>query len=95
VPVEMIGIDHVFIAVRDLHVSEEFYDRVMGVLGFHKGEASIGGEPHIIYFNRRFVYSLRSAREGSPAGQFPRRLVLSAAFFFPGPVGVERTGCEP
>ena len=65
-PVEVIGIDHVFFAVRDLRVSEEFYDRVMGVLGFRKGEASIGGDPHIIYYNRRFVYSLRSAREGSP-----------------------------
>ncbi len=34
--VEVIGIDHVFVAVRDLEISGEFYDRVMGVLGFRK-----------------------------------------------------------
>ena len=36
--VEVIGLDHVFVAVRDLRRSEEFYDRVMSVLGFRKGE---------------------------------------------------------
>jgi glyoxylase I family protein len=65
VSVEVIGIDHVFFAVRNLRVSEEFYDHVMGVLGFRKWEAPIGGDPHIIYYNRRFVYSLRPARSGS------------------------------
>jgi hypothetical protein len=28
VTVEVIGIDHVFVAVRDLEISGEFYDRV-------------------------------------------------------------------
>ncbi len=65
VAVEVIGIVHIFIAVRDLRVSEEFYDRVMGVLGFRKWEAPIGEDPHVIYYNRRFVYSLRPAREGT------------------------------
>lgn len=65
-PVEVIGIDHVFFAVRNLCVSEDFYDRVMSVLGFRKWEAPIGSDPHIIYYNRRFVYALRPAREGSP-----------------------------
>jgi hypothetical protein len=36
VPVEVMGIDHVFIVVRNLRVSEGFYDRVMDVLGFRK-----------------------------------------------------------
>lgn len=65
-PVEVIGVDHVFVAVRDLRVSEEFYDRAMGVLGFRKGEGEIGGDPHLHYYNRRLVYSLRPAREGTP-----------------------------
>jgi glyoxylase I family protein len=64
--VEVIGIDHVFFAVRNVRVSEEFYDRVMSVLGFRKWEAPIAGEPHVIYYNRRFAYAVRPAREGAP-----------------------------
>ena len=63
--VEVIGIDHVFVTVRDLRASEAFYDRVMGVLGFRKWEAPISGNPHVIYYNRSFAYSLRPAREGT------------------------------
>ncbi len=37
--VEVIGIDHVFVAVSDMRRSEGFYDRVMPVLGFRKGMA--------------------------------------------------------
>ena len=64
--VEVIGIDHVFVAVSDLRRSEGFYDRVMPVLGFRKGDGTIGGDPHLFYYNRQFVYSLRPAREGTP-----------------------------
>jgi glyoxylase I family protein len=63
--VEVIGIDHIYIAVRDLRRSEEFYDRVMGVLGYRKGASEIAGDPHIHYFNRQFGFSLRPAREGT------------------------------
>jgi glyoxylase I family protein len=66
VPVEVIGIDHIFVTVRDLRSSEEFYDRVMDVLGFRKWETPISGDPHVIYYNRYFAYSLRPAREGAP-----------------------------
>ena len=65
-PVEVVGIDHVFIAVRDVRVSEGFYDRVMGVLGFRKWEAPIGGDPHVIYYSRHFAYALRPARKHAP-----------------------------
>jgi len=65
VAVEVIGIDHVFVTVRDLRASEAFYDRVMGVLGFRKWEAPISGDRHVIYYNRSFAYSLRPAREGT------------------------------
>jgi glyoxylase I family protein len=64
--VEVIGIDHIFLTVRDLRSSEEFYDRVMDVLGFRKWETPISGDPHVIYYNRRFAYSLRPARESAP-----------------------------
>jgi hypothetical protein len=43
VAVEVIGIDHGFVAVRNLEISGEFYDRVMGVLGFRK-RATPSGE---------------------------------------------------
>jgi glyoxylase I family protein len=64
--VEVIGIDHIFVAVSDPRRSEVFYDRVMGVLGFRKGDGAIGGDPHLFYYNRQFVYSLRPAAEGAP-----------------------------
>ena len=64
--VEVIGIDHVYVAVCYLERSETFYDRVMAVLGFHKREAVIGGNPHVLYQNRHFGYVLRPARSGAP-----------------------------
>jgi len=64
-PVEVIGLDHVFVAVRDLQRSARFYDRVMPVLGFRKGEGAMDGDPHVFYHNRRLVYALRPAREGT------------------------------
>ena len=64
--VEIIGIDHIYVTVLDLRRSEEFYDRVMAVLGFRKQEGTIGGDHHLHYYNRHFGYSLRPAREGTP-----------------------------
>lgn len=59
---EVIGIDHIYIAVSDLTRSEEFYDRVFLNLGFRKNRFTIGGDPHVQYFNRHFGYVLRPAR---------------------------------
>lgn len=64
--VEVIGIDHIYVAVRDMQRSEEFYDRAMGVLGYRKAASVIAGDPHIHYFNRQFGFSLRPARDGTP-----------------------------
>jgi glyoxylase I family protein len=61
---DVIGIDHIYIAVSDLAVSEAFYDRVMSALGFRKNSFAIGGDPHIQYFNRHFGFVLRPARGG-------------------------------
>jgi len=61
-PVEVIGIDHVYVAVRDLGRSERFYDRVMSVLGYCKIQSAIAGEPHVHYYNRQFGFSLRPVR---------------------------------
>jgi glyoxylase I family protein len=66
VPVEVIGIDHVYLAVRDLGISREFYDRVMRVLGYRTIETAIAGDPHVHYYNRHFGFSLRPARPATP-----------------------------
>jgi len=66
VAVEVIGIDHVYVAVRDMETSERFYDRVMPILGFRRGDGNIGGDPHVFYHGRHFVYALRPARRGAP-----------------------------
>jgi len=62
-PVEVIGIDHVYISVSDLRRSEAFYDRVMlTILGFKKIASTIAGDPHVHYYNRQLGFSLRPAR---------------------------------
>jgi glyoxylase I family protein len=63
---EVIGIDHIYIAVTDLAVSEAFYDRVLlETLGFRKNRFDLDGDPHIQYFNRQFGFVLRPARRGT------------------------------
>lgn len=65
-PVDVIGIDHLYLAVRDLAAAEAFYDRVMlQVLGYRKLLAPIGGDPHVHYYNRHFGFSLRPAHAGT------------------------------
>lgn len=60
---DVIGIDHVYIAVSDIQASEQFYDRVMTkVLGFRKNKFEIAGDPHVQYFNRHFGFVLRPSR---------------------------------
>lgn len=60
---DVIGIDHIYIAVTDLPRSEEFYDRVLvDVLGFRKNTFTLNGDGHIQYYNRHFGYVLRPSR---------------------------------
>jgi len=60
---EVIGIDHIYITVSDLNRSEVFYDRVLlETLGFRKNKFTLGGAPHVQYFNRHFGYVLRPSR---------------------------------
>ncbi len=60
---EVFGIDHIYLTVSDLGVSERFYDRVMvETLGFRKNKFALGGDPHVQYFNRQFAIVLRPAR---------------------------------
>ena len=59
---EIIGVDHIYIAVSNLALAEAFYDRVFPVLGFRKSSFQIGGDDHVQYYNRHFAYVLRPAR---------------------------------
>ena len=57
---EVTGIDHIYITVSDLQRSELFYDHVLvETLGFRKNKFTLGGDPHVQYFNRYFGYVLR------------------------------------
>jgi len=60
-PVEIIGLDHLYVTVSDLARAERFYDPVMEALGFRKGDTRIAGEPHAHYFNRVLQYTIRPA----------------------------------
>ena len=60
---EVIGLDHIYIAVADLARSRQFYDQVFGVLGFRQNAFDLGGAPHIQYYNRHFGYVLRPASD--------------------------------
>jgi catechol 2,3-dioxygenase-like lactoylglutathione lyase family enzyme len=66
VSVEVIGIDHIYLAVRDPRKAEEFYDLLMDILGFRKNQDLVAGEPHVHYFNRQLGFTLRPARGNSP-----------------------------
>jgi catechol 2,3-dioxygenase-like lactoylglutathione lyase family enzyme len=55
---EVIGIDHIYIAVSDLARSEEYYDRVTSILGFRKNTFANEGDHHIQYYNRHFGFVL-------------------------------------
>ena len=71
---EIIGIDHIYVAVSDLAISERFYDKVFcQALGFKKSSFNLGGEPHIQYFNRHFGYVIR-----------PSKIIVSAPRDAPG-----------
>jgi glyoxylase I family protein len=63
---EVIGIDHIYIAVTDLARSEVFYDTVMPVLGFKKNSFPNEGDRHVQYYNRHFGFVLRPAKRLLP-----------------------------
>jgi len=63
---EVLGLDHLYLSVSDLERAEQFYDPVMRLLGFRKGDKPIAGEPHAHYFNRVLQLTVRPARSTSP-----------------------------
>jgi len=49
--IEIIGIDHIYIAVSDLNRSERFYDRMMTILGFRKNNFVNEGDKQVVVQN--------------------------------------------
>ena len=63
---EIIGIDHIYIAVSNIARAEAFYDRVFrDALGFRKSAFELNDEPHVQYYNRHFGFVLRVARSAT------------------------------
>jgi glyoxylase I family protein len=62
--VEIVGVDHIYLAVSDMKRSEAFFDTVLALLDFRKIDAPIGGAPHRHYFNKVMQISIRPARGG-------------------------------
>lgn len=66
-PVEVLGLEHIYLTVSSPAVSEAFYDTLLvDVLGFRKSKFALGDEPHINYYNRHFGLVLRPARSATP-----------------------------
>jgi glyoxylase I family protein len=60
--IDIVGVDHIYLAVRDFDRAVAFYDSVMRFLGFKKGTLPVAGERHAHYFNRETQISIRPAR---------------------------------
>ncbi len=60
--IELSAVDHVYLTVSNFARSEQFYDRVLEALGFHKSTRAIANEPHCHYYNRQFQITIRPAR---------------------------------
>jgi catechol 2,3-dioxygenase-like lactoylglutathione lyase family enzyme len=60
-PVNVIGLDHIYLTVSDFEPAQRFYDAVMQVLGFRKGDKPIAGEAHAHYFNPVTQLTIRPA----------------------------------
>src|SRR3954469_1096292 len=63
--IEVIGIDHIYLAVSDMDRSERFYDGVMKILGFRTNTFTNEGDHHIQYYNRHFGLVLRPAHSSA------------------------------
>jgi catechol 2,3-dioxygenase-like lactoylglutathione lyase family enzyme len=60
--IEVVGLDHLYLAVGDMARSEPWYDTVFGLLDYRKIDVPIAGDPHAHYFNRVMQISIRPAK---------------------------------
>lgn len=74
---EVIGLDHIDLSVSDMQRAERFYDQVMQLLGFRKGDKPIAGEPHVHYFDRSLQLTIRPSKSGSVHDPYAPGLVAT------------------
>ena len=66
--VDVLGMDHIYLAVSSMDQSVRFYDQVLvGILGFRKSDFELHGQRHANYYNRQFGIVLRPASPESGA----------------------------
>jgi len=67
-PAEVLGIEHIDLTVNDLKKSAEFYDRVLGALGFRRLDEDDAGEHDIRWGKAHLTIAIRAAtRENAGA----------------------------
>lgn len=69
--IESLGIDHIDLSVRDLARSTEFYERVLGHLGFRR----VAHESYVAFGNAHMNIGLRAAAAGRRDLPFDRSQV--------------------
>lgn len=62
--IEVVGLDHIYLTVTDMARSEIWYDKVLGLLDYRKGDRMIANAPHRHYFNKLMQITIRPARAG-------------------------------
>lgn len=78
-PIEVLGLEHIYLTVSASAVSEAFYDTLLvDVLGFRKSRFAFGDEPHINYFNRHFPATAADLRNASNAAPLRLKGALGA-----------------
>jgi catechol 2,3-dioxygenase-like lactoylglutathione lyase family enzyme len=71
--IEINGIDHIYITVSDMAVSERFYDRsLVDALGFRKNNFALDAEPHIQYACRHFGFVIRPPAQTQNMTRIPQ-----------------------
>jgi glyoxylase I family protein len=80
--IDITGVDHIYLSVRDFARSERFYDGVMEALGFKKSDEWIAGEPHAHYLRPTLQITIRPAHSQAPHDSYAaglHHLCLQAA----------------
>jgi glyoxylase I family protein len=60
-PAEVLGVEHIDLTVTDMQRSVEFYDKVLGALGFTRLEEDDAGEHDIRWANAHLTIAIRAA----------------------------------
>jgi glyoxylase I family protein len=68
VAIEVFGVEHIDLTVNDVARSRAFYDRLLGALGFRKGER----DDYIYWANAQMTIAIREASAANREARFDR-----------------------